>query len=131
MTDDGGKFVIEPCPALVICTPWPSRLTWGQGSLDSCSTKSEVSCASCLPTHRRGRNRHYGRKLGHHSRRRRMRPLGPDSRREKKEEQEQRTCCGCAVDRAWVRWTGCPYPSAPHGEVATLGMRLPPWFMHG
>ena len=45
VTNDGGKFVIEPCPALVICAPWPSRLA-GAGAVLIHTVRNR--CVLCL-----------------------------------------------------------------------------------
>ena len=98
MTDDGGKFVIEPCPALVICTPWPSRLAGAGAVLIHAVRNRSVLCLVFTDTEGAAAVA-YGAEI------KGVTPVdsecGPwgQAADQKKEEQEQRTCCDCAVDR--------------------------------
>ena len=98
VTDDGGKFVIEPCPALVICAPWSSRLAGTGAVLIHAVRNRGVLCLVSADT-KGATTVAYGAEIkGIASIDGECGPWG-QAADQKKEEQEQRTCCDCAVDR--------------------------------
>ena len=98
VTDDGGKFVTEPGPALVICAPWPSRLAGAGAVLIHAVRNRSVLCLVFTDTEGAATVA-YGAEI------KGVTPVdgecGPwcQTADQKKEEQEQRACCDCAVDR--------------------------------
>ena len=98
VTDDGGKFVIEPCPALAICAPWPSRLA-GAGAVLIHAVRNRSVLCLVFTDAEGAATVAYGAEI------KGVTPVDGEcgswcqAADQKKEEQEQRTCCDCAVDR--------------------------------